>query len=268
MVYGVLLLLDALGTQVSDNELESKVLNFDKVDQKIKKDTKRLRFKLGSYGYNSLIISGSIYDNFQIFLPFDLHIPRYVDYTGKNDFWWNIITMGNLSIDIFRYALVNNIPLRGCITSGYGVVSKSKRILGPIANQASKFYEIADWLGIIASNHTAIILNNKVAVNPNLETFEPFIKHIVPVKKCSVKQITNEEYWAVRWPIQQGFEGMESEKLIYVIPSTKKTYYGKIIKNSELEAVIHEGVNNSNPSISQKWKHALDFYTRIINNNN
>lgn len=175
-----------------------------------------------------------------------MHIPRYVDYTGKNDFWWNVITMGNLSIDIFRYALVNNIPLRGCITSGYGVVSKSKRNLGPITNGASKFYEIADWLGIIASNHTAIVLNNKVAVNPNLETFEPFIKHFVPVKKCSVKQITNEE-------------------LIYVIPSTKKTYYGKILKNSELEAVIH-GVNNSNPTISRKWKHALDFYTRIINN--
>lgn len=41
MVYGVLLLLDALGTQVSGNELESKVLNFDKVDQKIKKRYKK-----------------------------------------------------------------------------------------------------------------------------------------------------------------------------------------------------------------------------------
>lgn len=176
--------------------------------------------------------------------------------------------MGNLSIDIFRYALVNNIPLRGCITSGYGVVSKTRRILGPIANEASKFYEVADWLGIIASNHTAIVLNNKVAVNPNLETFEPFIKYTVPVKKCREKPITNEEYWAARWPIQQGFEDMASEKLIYVIPSTKRTYYGKIIKNSDLEAVIHEGVNNNNSSFSQKWKNTLDFYTRIMNNNN
>jgi len=42
MAYGVLLSLDALGTQVSGNELENKVLNFDKVDRKIKKDTKKL----------------------------------------------------------------------------------------------------------------------------------------------------------------------------------------------------------------------------------
>jgi hypothetical protein len=46
MVYGVLLLLDALGTQVSGNELESKVLNFDKVDQKIKKIQKDLDLSL------------------------------------------------------------------------------------------------------------------------------------------------------------------------------------------------------------------------------
>jgi hypothetical protein len=273
MIYGVLALLDALGTQVCSEEIESKVSNFDKVDQKINKDTKKLRLKLGSYSYNNLLISGSIYDNVKIFLPVDLHIHGYIDCSGKNDLWWSIIIMGNLLIDIFRYALVNKTSFRGCITSGCGVISKSKRILGPIANEASKFYEIADWVGIIASPHTAMVLNSKIESNPNPEIFEPFIKYSVPIKKkdniCNNndKKFENEDYWALKWPIQQGFMREDSERLIYAIPSNRKTFYGKTIKNSKIEEILREGVGNISHDISRKWENTLKFYNFVINNN-
>jgi hypothetical protein len=94
--------------------------------------------------------------------------------------------MGNLLIDFFRHAICHGIPLRGCITSGYGEISRTNRILGPIANEAARYYDIADWIGIILTNHPSIVLNNKVSVNPlNLPTelFEPYIKYEVPVKE-------------------------------------------------------------------------------------
>lgn len=212
MIYGVLALLDGLGTKVhKPEELERKISSFDKVDLKIKENVKKLVSKLGSRGYNSLLISGLIYDNIQIFLPVDLPVHGPVDLSGKNGLWWGLMSMGELLIDIFRYSLVNEIPLRGCITSGYGVINNSKRILGPIANEASRFYELADWVGVIASYHAEMVLNSKIQINPNPEIFEPFVKYTVPIKQnksnvklCNHKIVKTREptYWALRWPLQ------------------------------------------------------------------
>jgi hypothetical protein len=75
-------LLDALGTKVSvKEELKEKVNNFDLIEDRLNKDM--LRDKLQSKGYNDLISSGTIYDNFQIFLPLDINIPGYVDWIEK-----------------------------------------------------------------------------------------------------------------------------------------------------------------------------------------
>ncbi|MGC1931851.1 MAG: hypothetical protein WA667_23015, partial [Candidatus Nitrosopolaris sp.] len=72
MVAGILVLLDALGTQENDHEkLKEKVRNFDLVDQRIEENISILRQKLENAGYNSVIYSGFIYDNIQIFLPID-----------------------------------------------------------------------------------------------------------------------------------------------------------------------------------------------------
>jgi hypothetical protein len=78
LVYGIDVLLDALGTKVSvKEELKEKVNNFDLIDDRLNKDT-NIRDKLQSKGYNDLISSGTTYDNFQIFLPLDINIPGYV----------------------------------------------------------------------------------------------------------------------------------------------------------------------------------------------
>src|SRR5207247_1241898 len=126
-----------------------------------------------------------------------------------------------------RDAICHKIPLRGCIASGYGEMSKTNRVLGPIANEASKYYQIADWVGIIVTNHPSIILNNKISVNPHKELFEPYVKYDVPIKQCildydtstyKIENIRNDS-WTLRWPIQQGFDRMDTGNLTYVIPS-------------------------------------------------
>jgi hypothetical protein len=93
------------------------------------------------------------------------------------------MAIGGLLADIFRFALSCNIPLRGCITSGDGERSKTNRILGHIATEAADYYELTNWIGIIATNHPSLVLNNKKSVNPVAELFEPYKEYNVPVKK-------------------------------------------------------------------------------------
>lgn len=121
------MLLDTLGTKVSTKEqLKEKVNNFDLIDERLKKDIDTLKDNLHRKGFDNLISSGTIYDNYQIFLPFKINIPGWVDMTGKNDWYWNLITVGNLLIDLFRDAICHGIPLRGCIASGYGPIAQVK----------------------------------------------------------------------------------------------------------------------------------------------
>jgi hypothetical protein len=248
-------------------ELKQKVINFDLIDDRLNSEIIVLSQKLQSNGYDHLIYSGTIYDNFQIFLPININHPQFVDMTGKNDWYWSLIIMGNLLIDFFRHAMCLKIPLRGCITSGYGERSKSNRILGPIANEASKYYQIAEWIGIILTNHPSIILNNKVSVNPQKELFEPYIKYDVPVKQrvlncdsgnhgieCKLK-----DCWTLRWPIQQGFKKLETEKVTLVSPSTN-TEYGEIIQDNTIMQIIKEGMKVPDDDVSRKWKNTYNYF--------
>jgi hypothetical protein len=271
LVYGIYVLLDALGTKVNvKEELKEKVNNFDLIDNRLNKDINILRDKLQSKGYNDLISSGTIYDNFQIFLPLDIIILGYVDWTGKNDWYWSLITVGNLLIDFFRDAICHRIPLRGCIASGYGEISKTDRVLGPVASEASRYYQIADWIGIIVTNHPSIILNNKVSVNPKEELFEPYIKFDVPIKQCVLDydagtymiEYRHDNIWTLRWPIQQGFERRDTEKMIYVSPSNR-TEYGDIISDDTIMQIITEYIKSPNPDISRKWNNTLDYFNSV-----
>jgi hypothetical protein len=271
LVYGILVLLDALGTKAGTKEdLKQKVSNFDLIDDRLNSDIMVLSQKLESRGYNHLIYSGTIYDNFQIFLPINIDHHKFVDMTGKNDWYWSLTIMGNLLIDFFRHAICHRIPLRGCITSGYGEISKTNRILGPIANEASRYYQIADWIGVILTNHPSIVLNNKVSVNPQKEFFEPYIKYGVPVKQCVPDydsgtyriEYKHKDFWTLRWPIQQGFEKIETEKLTYVFPSTK-TEYGDIIQNNTIMQIIADCMNVPDPNASRKWKNTRNYFDSV-----
>ncbi|MFZ0512267.1 MAG: hypothetical protein WAM14_11725 [Candidatus Nitrosopolaris sp.] len=58
-----------------------------------------------------------------------------------------------------------------------------------------------------------------------------------------------------------------SEKLIYAIPLAKKKKHTSIELSKTLEVVLQKGVSDDNPSVTQKWKNTLEFYTYVINNN-
>ena len=189
-------------------------------------------------------------------------IHRYV--------WENGLLLEPYLIDIFRYALSLKIPLRGCITSGTGEISKTKRILGPIADEASKYYEMTNWIGIIVTNHPAIVLNNKASINPNPEIFEPFLKYNVPIKRyrydkairCYQLEHGYDDMWTLRWPIHQGFNRFNGNEVSYIVP-TNKTEYGDIIPNHVLIEVIKEGICTTEYDISQKWKNTWNYFNYV-----
>jgi hypothetical protein len=116
LVHGILVLLDALGTKLTEKEdLKERIRNFDLVDDRLNNDINILRADLERHHYSHLISSGTIYDNFQIFLPIDIDNTPYVDMTGKNDWYWSLVSIGNLLIDVFRHALSHRIPLEAVL---------------------------------------------------------------------------------------------------------------------------------------------------------
>jgi hypothetical protein len=102
--------------------------DFELVDKTIQEGVTKLRDDLGRFDYDNLVTSGSTYDNFQIFLPFVNKNLAYVDMTGKNNWYRNLISMGNLGIQIMRFSLSKNVPLRGCVASGYGEITNTNRV--------------------------------------------------------------------------------------------------------------------------------------------
>ena len=113
-------------------------------------------------------------------------------------------------------------------------------------------------------------MNNKISVNPHKELFEPYVKYDVPIKQCildydtSTYKIENRrnDSWTLRWPIQQGFDRMDTGNLTYVIPSAK-TEYGEIIPDDTVIEIITECMKDPDPNISRKWKNTLDYFNSV-----
>jgi hypothetical protein len=96
--YGVIALLDALGTKDSHRAERTEVLKerWDRLDEKFRNYISRLRSNLALRKYNNCISSTQVYDNFQIFLPVDetfYHGP--IDLSGRNSLWWTVHHIGD-----------------------------------------------------------------------------------------------------------------------------------------------------------------------------
>ena len=129
---------------------------------------------------------------------------------------------------------------------------------------------MADWIGIVAGNHADIVLNNKTFLNPNRELFEPYITYQIPIKEtiCDASlnaykvKYTKRDFWSLKWPVQQGYERIETEKFIIASPSNR-TEYGGIVSNDILANIIDTGANHSEESIARKWKNTKDFFDYV-----
>jgi hypothetical protein len=269
VVYGVLVLLDALGSQVTGHELKRKITDFNKIDQRVKNDIKVVKRKLAYYRYPDLVTYGILYDNMQIFIPIGSNMTEFVDNSGKNDFYWTSIILGELLKDIFRYSLALGLPLRGCISSGYGELTNTNRVLGPIANEASNCCEITNWIGIIVTSYPSIVLNNKKKLNPNRELYEPFVKYSVPTKRSKIDSKTSrykiikkkEDWWVLDWPIHYEYEIISGEgKLIHSIRNYGRTSFGETIPNTKIEQILCDGKNNGNEEIATKFFNTYKFF--------
>jgi hypothetical protein len=263
LVYGVLVLLDALGTRVTGDDLKRRIKVFDDLDARVASDIETVKDKLNTYGYSDLIYSGTIFDSFQIFIPVSNNKPDYVDLTGRNEFYWTIITFGELLKDIFRYSLANNIPLRGCISSGNAELTSTNRVLGPAATEAAAHYEITEWMGIIATSHPALVLENKHRLNPNPDMYEPFVKYNVPVKSEIINNSTRQkqEFWVLDWPIHYEYRYTSAdEKLICFDKSFDRTVFGNIIPNNTINTILSVGLGNEVADIATKYSNTYDFF--------
>ncbi len=125
-----------------------------------------------------------------------------------------------------------------------------------------------DRIGVITTNHAGIVLNNKAFLFREL--FEPYIKYRVPIKESIYDDSLNaykiiyskRDFWALRWPVQEGYERIETEKFIVASPSNI-TEYGNILPNDILVDIINRGANHSDKSIARKWKNTKDFFDYV-----
>jgi hypothetical protein len=65
----------------------------------------------------------------------------------------------------FRFSYQSTFITLHLITFDYGEVTRTKRILGPVADEVSSYYENHRLGGIVVTNHPAILLNNKRSTN-------------------------------------------------------------------------------------------------------
>ena len=75
-----------------------------------------MRDKLGENNYNNRIIKHGPYDNLQILIPVDIRQNGFIDCSTRNPAWWTVHHIGEVLIQLFRYALINKIYFRGCIS--------------------------------------------------------------------------------------------------------------------------------------------------------
>ena len=248
MNYCVLALLDALDTKnMKDDELSD---SWNKIDHAISICIEDLQKDLKLHFYRNDLKLGQIYDNVQIVLPVDNPITPPIDLTGRNSLWWSTIHLGNLLIDLFRFAIYNKIFLRGCITGGK-FIETNKRIFGSAVNTAAALYEKSNWLGISLSPYVEMILNNARDVYGFSQIF---IDYDVPVKHSKDEHIivSKEKQKTLNWTLTKERRALHRN---YNIPT---------VSNDQIKSVIVEELETSrDESAKQKWKNTESFFMTV-----
>src|SRR5437764_10155726 len=108
--YGVVILLDALGTRerIQDN-IDSFLTDWDSVLNQLEVNVGILELELLRRGYKTGIRIKDIFDNIQIFYPTDDPNTVHIDLTGSNSLWWSIQHSAELLASLIRYAMTRGI---------------------------------------------------------------------------------------------------------------------------------------------------------------
>jgi hypothetical protein len=90
--YGVVILLDALGTHERiQDDIDSFLIDWDSVLKQLEVNVRILEQQLVGNGYRTGIRIKDIFDNIQIFYPTDDPHTAYTDLTGSNSLWSSIL---------------------------------------------------------------------------------------------------------------------------------------------------------------------------------
>jgi hypothetical protein len=100
-------------------------------------------------------------------------------------------------------SLEQNILFRGAISSGsFYVEGKKNTVMGEAVSDAAGWYELADWIGIVATPRTTMRIQSLLEGNPNF-LGHLFVDYSVPLKDGTVRPIK-----AVNWPMGFFVRGM------------------------------------------------------------
>jgi len=233
--YGVVILLDALGTKGvwKDNDTDDIIERWNTFTGIFKdlftKFLKRYKCKVTFTAFSDTIIITVVSPDIEMSLP---HIAAALG-------------------DPFIMGLVLGIYLRGCISVGK-FFGTDTIVIGSAIDEAAQYYELPDWVGISASPSAHILLeklkDRKIQYFDNL-----FCKYDIPLKNTI-------EYngWALNW-------GRVPDEYIRQLSTTFEL---KSPYSSVKEIINKQLVNNSaNISTVLKWRNTLNFYEELTKQN-
>jgi len=127
---------------------------------------------------------------------------------------------------LITYGITKNINLRGAMSIGKFYIS-DKMILGPAADEASMYYEIANWVGVIATPSLESVL---LRMEKNKKAVPLFCKYDIPLHNGK------RQGWAID------------------LLARHSTSEGSLIE------LIHNKLEDSDdPTGAEKWKNTLEF---------
>jgi hypothetical protein len=159
--YGVVILLDVLGAaQRIQENLDSFLTDWNSILNRLEENKRTLEQLLSKDHYRTGIRTKDIFDNIQIFIPTDDPDTKHRDYTGGISIWWSIQHSADLLINLVRYAITQNIFLRGCISMGY-IQEFREAYYGKSVIENAQFAESLDMIGVVAAPSSTMVLRNK-----------------------------------------------------------------------------------------------------------
>jgi hypothetical protein len=245
--YGVVILLDALGTRERIvDDVDKFLADWDSVLKRLEENILTLEKNLSSKGIRIGIKIKDIFDNIQVFYPTDDPHTELRDLTGSNHIWWSIQHSAELLTNLIRFGITRNIPFRGCISTGYlqeyrnGYYSKS---MIENADLAESF----DMIGVIAGLSSMWFLNAKsYASSPK---FYHFIRYRIPIKDPTRKR-------------RKSFDRLA------VLNLTKESNMFSNISDEKIRDTIQEQIlmHKNNSRVRKKWENTRAFmeYTSNI----
>jgi hypothetical protein len=241
--YGVVILLDALGTRERiQDDIDSFLIDWDSVLKQLEVNVRILEQELVRNGYRTGIRIKDIFDNIQIFYPTDDPRTVCIDLTGSNSLWWSIQHSAELLTNLIRYAMTKGIYFRGCISMGH-IHEYRNGFFSTALIENADFAESLDMIGIVASPSAMWVLNNKsYSSSPR---FYHFVKHDVSIKNPC--------------------RGDELPEKLAILNLIRKSNKYTNTDDSKVNDIVQHQIqkHQTNEKIRRKWENTRNFINCI-----